>query len=226
MKNNLSYTREKPLSRDAAPTEQLQHPHAEIDKMIALLTPLGQKVKLKTGQHIPMTYKGEKVCYLILEGYCSFRHRESDIIFAHAYAPFIIGLAELYIPFNVGFYRSEAEVEAIRVTLSNFEHCMAEDPTCWRTTTIVLSYILQRVFIRDSQISSKNAYSVVRNLLIDLDQQPFYVKEKKAVAKYILERTTLSRSTVMHILSQLQRGKYITLKRGLLLELRELPEGF
>ncbi|ELI9005930.1 helix-turn-helix domain-containing protein, partial [Enterobacter roggenkampii] len=45
-------------------------------------------------------------------------------------------------------------------------------------------------------------------------------------SRFILERAMIARSTVMSILSQLQRGGFITLEKGLLVAMRVLPEKF
>ncbi|MBR7336892.1 Crp/Fnr family transcriptional regulator, partial [Klebsiella pneumoniae] len=47
------------------------------------------------------------------------------------------------------------------------------------------------------------------------------------ILEYIQDRTLLSRSSILNVLSALKQGEYISFKRGgYLLEVRHLPESF
>ena len=54
-------------------------------------------------------------------------------------------------------------------------------------------------------------------------QEPDAIRLNTTAAAYIKSRTYLSRSGIMRILSELRTGKYITMERGVLLDIHHLP---
>ena len=89
-----------------------------------------------------------------------------------------------------------------------------------------MSYVDLRVLHREAMLQVKDSSTIIRNLLSDLASQPPEVRSSVTASRFILERAMIARSTVMSILSQLQRGGFITLEKGLLVAMRVLPEKF
>lgn len=54
--------------------------------------------------------------------------------------------------------------------------------------------------------------------------EPEEIRQKMTAANYILSRSFLSRSGTMKILSYLKQAGFIDLRRGILMEISELPE--
>ncbi|HDR2347354.1 helix-turn-helix domain-containing protein, partial [Enterobacter kobei] len=52
------------------------------------------------------------------------------------------------------------------------------------------------------------------------------IRLNTTAAAYIKSRTYLSRSGIMRILSELRTGKYITMERGVLLDIHHLPRKY
>ncbi|MCV2534496.1 helix-turn-helix domain-containing protein [Enterobacter wuhouensis] len=207
--------------------ETLEHPDDKIKHLIEKLSPLGVPVNLKARERLSMIHKGQKVCYIITSGYFSCLRKGDGTTITNVYPPMFIGLGEVFSNFSSVHFYAEVPVEAIRITGDDLEAYMAANPDQWRNLVIIFSYVMHRLMIRDSQIIAGNAYQIVRNLLLDLMNQPDKVRESISASRFILERTKLSRSTVMHILSELSRGEYIALKRyGFLAEIKRLPEKF
>lgn len=207
--------------------EKLQHPDEKIKVLIEKLSPLGVPVKLKARERLSMVHKGKKVCYIITSGYFSCLSKGDGTTITNVYPPMFIGLGEIFSNFSSVHFYAEIPAEAIRLTGDDVEAYMAANPDQWRNLVIFFSYVMHRLMIRDGQLTGGNAYQIIRNLLLDLINQPDNVRENISASRYILERTKLARSTVMHILSELSRGKYITLKRyGYLAEIIRLPDKF
>lgn len=201
------------------------HPAKEINELVESLTPLGEMVELQKGQRLSMAHKGEQVCYLLINGYFSFRYYRQGTVITNVYPPIIAGIAEIFGSKNAGYFRAETTAHAVRVSSPTLLKCLNDNPDLWINVARVLGYIIQRLFLRDQQINTKNAYLVVCNLLQDLNNQPAEIKGLTPAAHYIIDRTALSRSTVLHILSKLQHGKYIEMKRGgYLTAIHHLPE--
>ncbi|MDU2881059.1 MAG: helix-turn-helix domain-containing protein, partial [Enterobacter sp.] len=80
---------------------------------------------------------------------------------------------------------------------------------------------------RDAQVLQQRTYSVIRNHLQEMILLPEETRLRTTILEYIQDRTLLSRSSILNVLSALKQGEYIAFKRGgYLLEVRHLPESF
>lgn len=208
-------------------SKTLMHPEAEIQQLADKLDTYGKELELTAGHKLSMRHKGEQVCYILKDGYLSLHQHESGTTVSYMYPIFIAGLNEIFTNCSAGYFRAESRILVRRVTYADFHRCLDESPELWRNITMIMSYTIHRLFVRDMQISTKNAYQIVRNLLIDLNLQPEKIKDTVSASKYILDRAPLSRSTVMHILSTLSKGEFILMnKGGILASINKLPEKF
>ena len=57
-------------------------------------------------------------------------------------------------------------------------------------------------------------------------QEPEAIRKNTTAAAYIKSRTYLSRSGVIRILAELRTGKYITMERGVLIDIHHLPRKY
>lgn len=73
------------------------------------------------------------------------------------------------------------------------------------------------------RLSTPNNYHSIRHQLLELMEKPSEIRELITAENYIRCKTRLSRSSIMHILSDLKKGGYITIERGLLLAVHNLP---
>lgn len=77
-----------------------------------------------------------------------------------------------------------------------------------------------------SKISSPNSYQSVRHQLIELMAKSPEIRELITAENYIRCKTRLSRSSIMRILSDLKSGGYISLERGVLRKINNLPQKY
>ena len=61
-----------------------------------------------------------------------------------------------------------------------------------------------------------DSYLMVRTLLMELADYPEAYRQQINVLSFIQRRTNLSRSRIMSILSELRKGDYILIHRGVL----------
>ena len=90
----------------------------------------------------------------------------------------------------------------------------------------VSSQFSSRVYEHCAQISQMSAYDIIRFQLVELMQEPEAIRQSITAAAYIKSRTYLSRSGIMRILAELRTGKYITMERGVLIEIHHLPRKY
>jgi len=68
---------------------------------------------------------------------------------------------------------------------------------------------------------------VIRSYLQEMVLLPEEARMRTSMLEYIQDRTLLSRSSILNVLSALKQGQYIAFKRGgYLMELGDLPESF
>lgn len=67
-------------------------PNEAIETLINHLSPLGSVEYFRSGQRVPMVYKGEKVIYVLLKGYLSYYNGENDRVLGYVYPPSLIGV--------------------------------------------------------------------------------------------------------------------------------------
>ncbi|WMY73812.1 helix-turn-helix domain-containing protein [Buttiauxella selenatireducens] len=93
-----------------------------------------------------------------------------------------------------------------------------------------ISYFLMHVTYRFNEYVKTNSgistYQLICNLLMALNEEDFETRATVSAAKYILDRTPMSRCGVMKMLSSLNKGGYIVIKRGLLIRINKLPEQY
>jgi len=86
-----------------------------------------------------------------------------------------------------------------------------------------IAKVTTNLFHNNIIMAAPSTYEVLRFQLLELMREPDSVRESISVSKYVLERTRLSRSTVMKMLAQLKQGGYIELEDGVLKALHHLP---
>lgn len=84
-------------------------------------------------------------------------------------------------------------------------------------------------FLQVSQHDPLNvptSFDILRYQLLMLIQEPDEICASTAAYQYILDRTRLSRSSIMKMLAELKKGHYIQLENGKLLAIHHLPTRF
>ncbi|MDM4527389.1 helix-turn-helix domain-containing protein [Klebsiella michiganensis] len=84
----------------------------------------------------------------------------------------------------------------------------------WENVASLLSYHTAYLFYRDALVVQQRTYAVIRNHLQEMGQLPEETRMRVSILDYIQERTYLSRSSVLNVLSALKSGNYIAFKRG------------
>jgi hypothetical protein len=79
---------------------------------------------------------------------------------------------------------------------------------------------------RDDVLVARSAYSVVREFLLEINELIVHHQRDINVYDYIQEYTSLARSTIIKILSDLKKGQYIVVEKGRLLNMTTLPEKY
>jgi len=200
-------------------------PIKDIEILIDALLPFSQIAHLKSNQRYELAHNGEDICWLILKGSLTVRRATDDLIMCRMTPPAILGLALITYP-STNLYlqvddRSEVAtlpIEVLESTLDKYQ--------LWKSVASVQAYVTQALVIRESTLVVRSAYEIICNQLHYLMGEPIQHRRAYTVTNYILQRTHISRSSIVKILRQLQDGGYIVMKNNKLVSINSLPEGY
>lgn len=179
--------------------------------------PFSQSKQYPPRIRLSLHHKGEALCLLILEGLITV-HRETDgLAVATLPAPQVLGLGRLDI------YIETLQPCKIAMLSVNDAHKVIKDNNLWENVAHYLLLASARLYTHGKQLSAPTAYEIICHQLRELLQEPNEIRTNKTAEQYIREKTHLSRSRIMKILSELKTGEYIVLHRGHLLEINHLP---
>lgn len=206
---------------------QVARPDSAISELIDHFEPLGQKIKVARGQKLSFTDgRGHDFTFILTSGCVSVLRVQNDLTVSCVTAPMFMGLPDVLNPVGFHYLRAETDVELSIVPHETILREMNKKMRLWKSATILFGYLVQRLVIRDTRIFGRSSYHIIRKLIIQLGEEPEIVRKQTRLAQYILDRTTISRSSVMDIISQLRMGEYIVLENGRLKGIKMLPAEF
>lgn len=201
-------------------------PEESIARLTAIIEPVAEKLTVAPRKRMTWTYKGRQQMYLLLEGELSILRASDGLLIVTVYEPHLFGIAEMIQPTQGHILRAESVSTVLRVD-AQLAAARFRQEGVWEDVAALLSYHTAYLIYRDAQIVQQRTYSVIRNHLHEMILLPEETRMRTTILDYIQDRTLLSRSSILNVLSALKQGKYITFKRGgYLLELGHLPESF
>ncbi|WP_140919820.1 helix-turn-helix domain-containing protein [Limnobaculum xujianqingii] len=196
-----------------------ERPEETIISLMSLVQGMGKRELIKPGVIIPNDGPDITIFY---QGEAELRRKSDDLLLFSSENRQLIGLpmSETFQRFCYLRTNSVCDIELVE---RNAFYQAVEKEHCWLDVIAVLSYYHAVFLWRDSYAHTKSSYLVVRHLLFQLNQLPEEKRYSINIAEFIQERTNLSRSYIMKVLSDLKTGGYITLKKGRLIKLNHLP---
>lgn len=212
-----TYTRGKSSALELKP-----FPH--IEKLIKHVLPVSERIVIGRGEVVQYYKDDVRKCFLLLQGSVALHRRGDGIVLNSESAPFVLGVSSQFFSEHL-YVRALEASEIARVSLATFNHVVSQQDL-WESFSQLLIYTVSRVYEHCAQISQMSAYDIIRFQLIELMQEPDAIRLNTTAAAYIKSRTYLSRSGIMRILAELRTGKYITMERGVLLDIHLLPRKY
>ncbi|MCS3601728.1 MULTISPECIES: helix-turn-helix domain-containing protein [Buttiauxella] len=190
--------------------------------LIDVLSPFVTFEKVPSQRRLYYTVDGVKMCYIIRSGLIKVCRNADEFVMATLPTPNIAGITDM-IPDTSGVYLElQDEADIAILTTAHAQQLIAETNS-WELLAKHITKVTTNLFNNNIIMTAPTTYEVVKFHLIMLIQEPASVREKTSAVKYILERTRLSRSTVMKMLAQLKQGGHIQLEDGILVTLNHLP---
>lgn len=201
-------------------------PDTALLRVISALTPLCSPLAVTSRMRIHWEYRGKSQLYIIKRGEISLVRAADGLVIATAYEANLFGLAESLQPMRSHFLRVGGDCELLRVDVVQAHACFTQNDL-WRDVIEIVAYHTGYLFYRDSLVMHQRSYSIIRGHLLELIRLPDDMRMRVTILDYIQERTFLSRTSILSVLTALKEGAYITYKRGgYLTEVMDLPQKF
>ena len=181
--------------------------------------------------HFPLA-QSESGFILLEEGVASVCFAENQLVISTVLAPAILGLIDNYGVFNGLPDKRHCSLFA-ETDLSGrwIAHQAAvnilNEKNLWQEMAHILTQRLMVLSMREQELLGVDSYQMVRILLMELAVYSETYRRQINVLRFIQRRTNLSRSRSMSILSELRKGGYIIIHRGVLMTIAQpLPANF
>lgn len=168
---------------------------------------------------------GNRYCCIISSGIISVRRKKDDLTIASTYGPSIIGIANVVCPIDLTYLFFETAGEVMLVPEETFMEYVNRD-NLWPHLVYIQSFIIQNYSFRDIILVGRTTYEIICSHLLMLMNEHESIRKTISAANYIIQRTYLSRSSVMRILQDLRHGGYIEINWGRLTHVHSLPERY
>ena len=201
-------------------------PQAHIDRLMAMLEPHATPLNVVARKRLSWEHKGKIQLYLFKKGGLSIFRSSDRLLMVTVYEPHLFGVAEMLQPSRSHGLRAEIDSEILRID-SDVAMQLFGQHNMWEEVTRLLAYHTSYLVYRDDLVLQQRTYSVIRNHLMEMILLPEETRLRVSILEYIQDRTHLSRSSVLNVLSALKKGAYIEYARGGYLQnIVSLPEKF
>lgn len=194
-------------------------PTEELDYLIALTDGFPEKT-IKKWQRL--NYVNSEYIYIIVSGEFEYRRLCDDLCLFSARNQFIFGMTSLF--YDVGHIYGVAKSNiVVRLVKKTEFFALLTQSGAWPQITKVLAWYLLIFNKRDDILVARSAYDVVREFLLEINDMIVNHQREINIYDYIQEYTSLARSTIVKILSDLKKGQYIEVDKGRLIKIHSLP---
>lgn len=163
-------------------------------------------------------------CYLMKSGAMSMYRQPGDILVEFFDAPTLRGVNPYALGTNITFVLKVITSSEIAVLERHVFFELLGKYNLWENFARHQMAINRMVIEKMINLTAPTAYTVIRHQLYELINTSIYIRESITAVEYIRNKTRLSRSRIMYILSELKRDGYIVIENGMLISVHMLPE--
>lgn len=197
-------------------------PCNEVKRVVNCLLAYSNQIRYRKNLRVNCNDSLNPQCVLLISGETTIV-RDDGLILGVVRAPMILGQTAIF-----GYsasYTLAINSDAIAYKISAIEaEKIIQENNLWRDMVHIASYIISSMVFREYYFVGRSSYSQIKTCLLSISSK--YNCDNINVPKYIMDRTFLSRSTVMKILRELKKGGYIFLCNGKKLKIKKLPEDY
>ncbi|MEB5959751.1 helix-turn-helix domain-containing protein [Enterobacter sichuanensis] len=197
-------------------------PIHEIKKIITTISEPSLIRSAKARQIISTNTHQEPMVLVIHDGLLAAYRNSDQLLLSYFQAPLVVGLNEIFDMNNGIVYKVYSDT---RYELQPRNEVIAKinNANLWREVAYLLMFGVKRFAEAHQTSAGLSTYELIRINLLSLMEEEEDLRLAINMCDYIQEKTRLSRSRIMKILSDLRDGGYIEIKRGVLLNVSKLP---
>ncbi|MGL4725182.1 MAG: helix-turn-helix domain-containing protein [Scandinavium sp.] len=204
-------------------------PLAAITRIIDQLSGNTTTMNFPSGKRIDPVIGGVRHIIFLMSGNLSVFRTSDNLAMGCTSAPTLLGLAD-------GYAEEQSMAAGTDTWLISDTRCQckfipvslfmqkSEELGLWRDISTVLAHRIIAMTMRDKYMVGQDAYGKIRVLLLEIWSLPQEVRCEINIQRFIQQRTGLSRSGILKILTELRTGGYIKTLHGRLMALGELPQ--
>lgn len=174
----------------------------------------------RKNQLITMDGFTEKNILIFHQGIIAGCRPGDDRLLVNFTAPRIFGLNQ-FIDTTLLYFRACTDISYEFLALSEAEKIINEK-NLWETVSINHMLTIANMLKYINNMSSVSSYALVIHCLYQLQAEPDIIRLRRTAADYVVDKSGLSRSTVMKMLAQFKSEGKVVLSKGLLLDVKNL----
>lgn len=200
-------------------------PVAHIEKLIKALSPYVTYVSASKGQRFNYVKNGQPMCYLFDEGNVTVHDIHDGRVLSTAFGPAVLGISNYIITQEMAYITANQSMQLGIISVKDLAREL-EANDLWHPFSHLLLFTISHFIQLTSTQVKPTSYERIRMQILALNDESDEVKRKTNITHYIQERTLLSRSHVMMIISELKKGGNIEVVKGVLIKVNSLPQKF
>lgn len=174
----------------------------------------------RKNQIVTMDGFSERTIIIFHQGIISGCRPNDDRLFVNFSAPRIFGLNQ-YIDTTLMYFRACTDISYECLPLAEAEKIINEK-NLWQAVSVNHMLTISQMLRYINNMTGVSSYAQVINCLYQLQAEPEIIRLRRTAADYIVDKSGLSRSTVMKMLAQFRAEGKVTLRKGLLMDLKAL----
>lgn len=214
--SNRNSVKDDTLRKLVKPTKDIELLLQHIDQHSNVFTIVKKR-------HISLTQKNERHCIVLLKGSLSLCRITDGMVLNSQSGPFIFG-TNIQLSYSHHLYAKAKETSTLLLFPQTAFYEVVNRFNLWKSLAALQDYTAAKVYSHCLTVSQLSAYEIIRIHLLELMYEPVAVRNNTTAANYIMDRSFLSRSGIMKILSMLKTEGYIHISRGILTEVINLPD--
>lgn len=200
-------------------------PTEDIDLLIKTLSPYATPISARSGQRFNYLSSGKAMCYLIYTGSVTVHRAHDGRVVSSAHAPVLLGTGNYIVPLDPTYITVNETMKMGVISVEELSKRLDENGL-WKSFSLMLLFTVSHYLHQNLNMVAPTSYEKIRVNILELNKEPDEIKMRTNLARYIQDRTLLSRSHIMRILAELKKGRHIEVQRGILVSATNLPKQF
>lgn len=200
-------------------------PENEEKRIIAAISHQNRIRHAQARQVISMEKYSDAMTLVIHEGTLAAYRTKGKLLMKYFQAPILVGMNVLIDMNENLFFKACGEVRYEIIPRDEVLEII-ERENLWKEAAYVYMFGIKRLVEANNVTAGLSTYESIRQNIFSLMNEKEDLRLTVNACDYIQEKTHLSRSRVMKILSDLRVGGHIEIKRGILLAVHKLPEKY